>query len=244
MLNVTQIVLYGVMAISMTVIGGIIPLMRHWKDDHLHGFVATSAGLLLTTAFLSIMPETFEHIDPRKGAIVVLVSFLSLFIIEKFVMLHPCEESHCDYHTLGIASYAGMVIHTFFDGVALGTSFMVNGLASVIFFAIMVHKVPSSFSLASILKKAKWPTGRIVFFLIIFGSMIPLGSLVSAYVMQTFGESLIGYGLAISLGTFLYISTSDFLPEVHRHDVHRIKSLFSFLAGVLLGTLSYFFHSH
>jgi len=172
----------------------------------------------------------------------ILLSFLALFVIEKFVMLHPCEESHCDYHTIGIASYVGMVIHTFFDGVALGTSFMVPGLSGIVFLAIMMHKVPSSFSLACILKKAKWPTVRIFLFLALFGSLIPLGASVSSYFLSKMGDVVIGYGLALSLGTFIYISTSDFLPEVHRRDAHRVKSFLSFFAGVFLGCLSAYFH--
>lgn len=237
-----SLVLYGSLSILLTVLGGVIPLLRHWKEDHLHSFVSVSAGLLLSTAFLHLMPETFERVEPQVGSALILLSFLVLFVIEKFVMLHPCEESHCDYHTIGIASYVGMVIHTFFDGVALGTSFLVPGLSGIVFLAIMMHKVPSSFSLACILKKAKWPTPRIFLFLALFGSLIPLGSSLSSYFLSQMGDKVIGYGLALSLGTFIYISTSDFLPEVHRRDSHRIRSLLSFLAGIFLGCLSAFFH--
>lgn len=229
-----EIAFYGPLAILLTILGGVFPLMRHWKEDHLHGLVSLSAGILLATAFLYLMPDALERLEPHRAGLWILASFVSLFILEKFIMLHPCEESHCDYHTVGVTAYAGMLIHTFFDGVALGSAFFVKDLGGMIFVAIMAHKIPSSFSLACILKKAGWSTGRILLFLALFGSMLPLGALASAAVIGHLGTDAIGYALALSLGTFLYISTSDFLPEVHRKNEGRFFNLGLFLMGVVL----------
>lgn len=238
---VAQLTLFGTLAVLLTLGGGAIPLLKTWKEDHLHNFVSFSAGILLGTAFLHLMPDVIGMASPLVIGSCILGSFLTLFILEKFIMLHPCEETHCDYHTMGVAAFVGMMIHTFFDGFALGASLLVSGLGWVVFIAIMIHKIPSSFALASILKKAKWSNARILGFIFIFGLIIPIGALASVTILRSAGESAIGVALALSLGIFLYISTSDFLPEVHRAHDRRFKNLTAFLLGIAVMAFLAFF---
>lgn len=232
-----QLFVIAPLTIILTMAGGVIPLLRRWKEDHLHGFVSFGAGILIATAFLHLLPDALERAQPLEVGYGILGSFLFLFILEKFVMLHPCEETHCNYHTMGWAAYVGMLIHNFFDGLALGAASMVDSLIWVVFLAIMAHKIPSSFSLASILKKAEWSTRRILLFLFIFALTIPLGAIVAQTLLAAIGDRPTGLALALSLGTFIYISTSDFLPEVHRPQKNRLRYLACFLAGLGLMAL-------
>lgn len=233
-LPIGQIILFGSLAVILTFLSGVIPLLKIWKEDHLHTFVSLSAGVLIGTAFLHLMPDAIGKTSPLALGLCILGSFLFLFILEKFIMLHPCEETHCDYHTMGMAAFVGMLIHTFFDGFALGSSLFVSGLGWIVFIAIMTHKIPSSFALASILKKGNWSNQRILLFIFIFGLIIPVGALASVTLLRAIGEEAVGIALALSLGIFLYISTSDFLPEVHRAHDRRFKNLAAFLCGVAL----------
>lgn len=230
--QLTQLLIYSPIAIFLTMMSGVIPLLRQWKEDHLHQFVSFSAGVLLATAFLFLLPDSLKLLDANKVGLFSLISFLFLFILEKFIMLHPCEESHCDYHSMGMAAFCGMMLHTFFDGFALGSTFFIKDLSQFVFFAIMAHKIPSSFALASILKKGKWPTSKIIIFLLIFAMMIPLGAFVSSSILKSLNTTWIGIALALSQGTFLYIATSDFLPEVHRANKTRLMNLTSLLIGI------------
>ncbi len=229
-----QAVIFSAIAIVLTLISGYLPLLSHWKDDHLHGFVSFSAGVLIATAFLHILPEAIQKGSPSEIGGCILFSFLFLFILEKFIMLHPCEETHCDYHTMGLTAFVGMTIHTFFDGFALGASILIPGLGTVVFFAIMAHKIPASFSLASILKKASWSSKKIMLFMFLFSLVIPLGTFAAVEFLHNLDPKFIGRALALSLGTFIYISTSDFLPEVHRAHSRRFKNLSFFLCGIIL----------
>lgn len=232
-----QMLLFSALAVVLTLAGGITPVLRPWKEAHLDGFVSFSAGILLATAFLHLLPDALEKSPAQTVGAAILASFVFLFVLEKFVMLHPCEESHCDYHTIGTAAFVGMSIHTLFDGFALGASFEITGLAPVVFTAIMAHKIPSSFSLASILKKARWSTPRILIFIFMFGFIIPLGTIISHSILQTIGDKGTGIALAASLGTFIYIATSDFLPEVHRAGEGRFVKLAAFGLGIAVMTV-------
>lgn len=229
---------YGIAAVALTLLGGLIPLLRKWHDDHLHTFVSFSAGVLIATAFLHLLPEAMGRATPKTLGFCILASFLFLFILEKFIMIHPCEETHCDYHTMGAAAFVGMFIHTFFDGFVLGTSLFVQKLGAVVFFAIMAHKIPSSFALSSVLVKARWSRKRILFFILLFGLAIPIGAVASTFLLHSIGDQAIGIALALSLGTFLYISTSDFLPEVHRSLERRFNNLAGFFLGIALMSLA------
>jgi len=67
--------------------------------------------------------------------------------------------------------------------------------------------------------------------------MIPVGAfafcLTSGALEETLKHQLIGFALAFSAGTFIFIALSDLLPEVqfHRHD--RVPLFLALLVGVL-----------
>lgn len=234
-MNLThQWIFYGGLSFLIPFFFGIIPLWERWRHHHLHHFVSFSAGVLIATAFLHILPDAIGQASPKKIGVCVLASFLTLFILEKFVMLHACEETHCDYHTVGMAAFLGMSLHTFFDGIALGASLLVPKLAPIVFFAIIIHKIPESFSLASILRKTPWSLRKIFVFIFAFSLIVPIGAATSLKIFDFVGQGFVGIALSLSLGTFIYISTSDFLPEVHRAHSSRMKNLLSFLSGVVV----------
>src|ERR1700689_2309415 len=68
---------------------------------------------------------------------------------------HFGEETHHEEMSHAHASYAallGLVIHTFFDGVAIASGLLVSTwLGGIIFLAIFLHKVPEGFTVASLM---------------------------------------------------------------------------------------------
>lgn len=233
----SSLIIYAALTIIITLITAAVPLIRHWKEEHLHTFVSFSAGVLIATAFVHLLPEAIGQSSPQTIGLCVMGSFLLLFLLEKFVMIHPCEEIHCHYHTLGVAAYVGMLIHTFFDGLSLGSTFSVPGLGKITFFAIMAHHVPATFALTSVLKKTKWSNKKIILFMFLFALTIPLGATASIVLLKIVESGMVGSALALSTGAFLYIATSDFLPEVHRVGDRRFKNLAGFMLGIILMTV-------
>ena len=46
----------------------------------------------------------------------------------------------------------GLIIHTFFDGIAIASGFLVsNALGWIIFFAVFLHKIPEGFTVSSVM---------------------------------------------------------------------------------------------
>ena len=71
----------------------------------------------------------------------IMLGFLGIYVMEKFIMVHPCEEGACDYHKIGVAAYVGIGFHSILDGVAIGAGNMLN-ISLVILLAVTIHKFP------------------------------------------------------------------------------------------------------
>ena len=75
---------------------------------------------------------------------------------------------------------------------------------------------------------------------IAFALMTPLGALLTLSSLQILNTPALGIVTAISVGTFLHISLSDLLPEVHRHLGNRNRNLAAFLVGLLFMGILHF----
>jgi zinc and cadmium transporter len=235
---------YLILIFALTWFVGSIPTWRNWHEMHLHQFISFSAGVLLSTAFIHILPEVFEHADHDRVGFYILAGFLFLFILEKFAMVHPCEEHHCDYHQLGMSAFIGIGLHSFFDGLAMATSLVHPTLAKAVFIAIVVHKMPSSFALASLFKSARWSNRRIHLMLALFSLIIPASTIISIFFLEHLPPSATGIALSFSLGSFLFIATSDFLPQIHQKYSTKIKNFIAFLIGIVIMSLFLVNHHH
>ncbi len=218
--------------ILTTIVSGLIPLFKPWEKKHLRLFISFGAGSLIGAAFIHMIPETIEAIGSAIG-MAVLAGFLILYIIEKFTMLHACEGEDCSFHSIGIVSFIGLSAHNIIDGFVLAASTMLPNLGPIVFAAIVVHKIPASFSLSSILIMGDYTKKQIWLYLIIFSLMLPIGAGAAMLLMNLFGNYELGIAIAVSAGTFIYIATSDLLPEVHRVGEWRHQNLISFLAGIV-----------
>jgi zinc transporter ZupT len=102
-----------------------------------------------------------------------------------------------------------------------------------------MHKAPSAFALASILKLAGKSRQVIGIFLVGVGLSVPLGMWLAYALLKS--EKLpmtAGILLSMSAGTFIYIGACDLLPELHRTDKDKLLRLGAFGVGLLCSFLS------
>jgi zinc transporter ZupT len=105
--------------------------------------------------------------------------------------------------------------------------------------AIAAHKIPAGFSLASVLKLAGYSRKKILLFLTGVSLATPIGILLPFLIVSNLRPTLLaGILLSVSSGTFLYIGACDLLPEVHRHEKHRVSRLCYFSLGILVVIVS------
>ena len=149
-------ILLGLTAAAANVFGGAIIVQRHWERRYLRYFVALGAGFMLATALIEMVPESLE-LRGRSAAFLVLLGYLIIHFFEHTVTphFHFGEETHRDefiHSHKGYSVLLGLIIHTFFDGIAIASGFLVsNWLGWIVFLAIFLHKVPEGFTVSSVM---------------------------------------------------------------------------------------------
>src|ERR1700691_2038914 len=146
----------GLTAAAANILGGLFILHREWSRQYLKYFLALGAGFMLAAAVLEILPESVS-LTGNLAYFLVLVGYFIVHFSEHTLAphFHFGEETHVEHFLpehAGISALLGLSIHTFFDGVAIASGFLVSGwLGGVIFLAIVLHKIPEGFTVASIM---------------------------------------------------------------------------------------------
>jgi zinc and cadmium transporter len=154
---------------------------------------------------------------------------------------HLHDGTGCDVHTMGIAAFVGMSLHTVVDGFALGAASTRPELGLLVFIAILAHKVPNSFSLSAILMAEGHSRAKALAMNAVFALMVPVGVAVYVVLRET-GQvgTFPAFALAASAGTFLHLSLSDILPDLHRRGAPKWRLSASMLAGLaVMGALTF-----
>jgi len=235
--------LLGLTAAAANVFGGAIIVQKHWDRSYLRYFVALGAGFMLATAIVEVFPASLE-LRGKDAAFLVLVGYLIVHFFEHVVTshFHFGEETHQDQfiHThKGYSVLLGLIIHTFFDGIAITAGFLVsNWLGWIIFLAIFLHKIPEGFTVTSVML-ASGRSRRVA-----WGASVLLGAATFAGVlaMAVFRHQ-VSYGLPLSAGVTIYVAASDLVPEVNREPGVKM-ALLVFLGVGFLFLLDRLFHVH
>ncbi len=209
-------ILLGLTAAAANVFGGAIIVQKNWDRSYLKYFVALGAGFMLATAIVEIFPASLE-LRGKSAPLLVLAGYLIVHFFEHTVTphFHFGEETHGDAFVHGHRSYSvlvGLIIHTFFDGIAIASGFIVSSwLGWVIFLAIFLHKIPEGFTIASVMLASGQSRG------IAWGASILLGAstLAGVLTMAIFRHQ-VSFGLPLSAGVTIYVAASDLMPEVNR----------------------------
>jgi ZIP family zinc transporter/zinc and cadmium transporter len=227
-------VLLGLTAAAANLIGGAAIVNRHWDRRYLQYFVALGAGFMLATALLEMLPESLRLAGDAAPLLVLggyfLVHFFEHTLTSHF---HFGEETHTEefiHPRRGYSVLLGLIIHTFFDGIAITSGFLVsNFLGWIIFLAVILHKMPEGFTASSVML-ASGRSRRVA-----WGASAILGAatLVGVLAVSVFKRSFIA-GLPLAAGVTLYVAASDLIPEVNREPDYKMALVVFAGVGLLL----------
>jgi ZIP family zinc transporter/zinc and cadmium transporter len=233
----------GLTAAAANVFGGAIIVHKHWDRSYLKYFVALGAGFMLATALVEVLPTSLA-LSGNRGALFVLVGYLIIHFFEHTVTphFHFGEETHNEQFVHSHKSYSiliGLIIHTFFDGIAIASGFIVsNWLGWIIFLAVFLHKIPEGFTVASIMLASGRSRS------IAWGSSMVLGAATLAGVLtMALFRHQVSYGLPLAAGVTIYVAATDLMPEVN-HEPGVKMALVVFLGVGLLFLLDQLAHVH
>ncbi len=235
--------LLGLTAAAANVFGGAVIVQKNWERSYLRYFVALGAGFMLATSLVEMVPESVV-LRGRSAAFLVLVGYLLIHFFEHTVSphIHFGEETHADEFLdvhKGYSVLLGLVIHTFFDGIAIASGFIVsNWLGWIIFLAVFLHKIPEGFTVSSVMLASGRSRG------IAWGASAILGAATVAGVMtMALFRHEVGAGLPLSAGVTIYVAASDLIPEVNKEPGVRM-ALVVFIGVGILFLLDTFVHVH
>jgi zinc and cadmium transporter len=234
-------ILLGLTAAAADVFGGSIIVQKHWERRYLKYFVALGAGFMLATAVMEMIPESVRLAQSR-APLFILVGYLIVHFFEHTVTphFHFGEETHADefIHThKSFSVLVGLMIHTFFDGIAIASGFLVSSwLGWVIFLAVFLHKIPEGFTVASVMLASGRSRATA------WGSSVLLGAATLAGVLtMSLLAQFLSAGLALSAGVTIYVAASDLMPEVNKEPGVKM-ALVVFLGVALLFILDRLVH--
>src|ERR1700757_5319567 len=139
-------ILLGLTAAAANIFGGAIIVQKHWERAYLRYFVALGAGFMLAVAMVEMVPESIQLRGPQAGFL-ILGGYLLVHFFEHTVTphFHFGEETHAEQFVHAHKGYSvliGLLIHTFFDGIAIAAGFLVSpALGWIIFVAVFLHKI-------------------------------------------------------------------------------------------------------
>ena len=228
--NFVLSLILGLVAALADVLGALILVRRDWEMRYLRYFVALGAGFMLSAVMLEMLPESFRlsfHWTP----LLVLAGYCLIHLVEHALTPHfhfgggTHHHGFVSAHT-GNSVVAGLAAHSLFDGVAIASGFVLSTwLGWVIFIAILLHKVPEGFTVASV-TLASGHSRRAA---LSSAMVVAAATLVGVLVINLF-PGWVRIGLPVASGVAIYVTATDLVPEVNREPGIGMSLLF--FAGV------------
>src|SRR5712691_7523094 len=235
--------LLGLTAAAANVFGFAIIVQRHWERRYLKYFIALGAGFMLATSLVEMLPASLE-LRGKSAAFLVLMGYLIIHFFEHTVTphFHFGEETHADefgHSHRGYSVLLGLTIHTFFDGIAIASGFLVsNWLGWIIFVAVFLHKIPEGFTVASVMLAS----GRSRATAWWASALLGAATMAGVFIMAVFRHQ-VSAGLPLAAGVTIYVAASDLIPEVNKEPGVKM-AIVVFLGVGLMFLLDRFFHAH
>ncbi len=220
------------LAALANVLGGLIIFPSKLHTSYrpvLKYLLAIGAGFMLAVTFFEVLPRTIEIWQKdRAGSSLTIPMLLLLFgyLLTQFFEhtiaphFHLGEEVHTDQLISPASAYTGiggLIIHTFFDGVAIAAATQIDpSVGFLVFLAVLLHKFPEGFTIGSMIVAAGKGTREVLIATSLIGATTILGAVIYYLVGSYVGFS-VGYALPIASGVALYVAASDLIPEVNHH---------------------------
>lgn len=191
--------------------------------------VSLSAGVLLATALLNVLPEAFEsEASPQRLFATLLGGLMFFFLLEKAELYrhghhHEQDEHHhhhgFDRHQAGRGGWSvllGDSIHNFCDGVIIAAAFLTDTrLGVVTSLAIIAHEIPQEVGDYIVLLNAGLSRTRALAYNALSGLSAVAGGVVGYFVVGQW-EALFPYLLVIAASSFIYVAVADLIPQLQQ----------------------------
>lgn len=200
--------------------------------------VAFAAGALLGDAFLHLIPEIAESGDGFNlvASLSVLGGIIIFFSLEKILHWHHAHFPDEDVlHPVAVSNLVGDALHNFVDGAIVAGAFVASThLGVVTAVAVALHEIPQELGDFGILVHSGLRPRKAL----ALNLLSSLAAIIGGMAVLVLGSiaGVEAWLLPFSAGAFVYIASTDLIPELHK-EPEPGKSLLQLLAlssGVLV----------
>jgi zinc and cadmium transporter len=203
--------------------------------------VSLSAGVLLATALLHVLPEAFaqghahvhrigdpvhHHATPATLFATLLGGVLFFWLLEKADLYRRWRQASSggaapltETRLAGrgaVPVLAGDGLHNFCDGVIIAAAFLTTpSLGVVTALAMAAHEIPQEAGDFIVLLEAGYTRARALLWNALSGLAAVVGGVVGYRLMGSF-EGALPYLLVVASSSFLYVAMSDLLPSLQQ----------------------------
>lgn len=193
--------------------------------------VGLSAGLLLGTALLLVLPEASERgIKPQALFVTLLLGLFFFFLLEKAELYrhshhHEGDDARHQHRPGfdadqagrgGFSVLMGNSIHNFCDGAIIAAAFLADmQLGAMTALAVIAHEIPQGVGDYVVLLNAGFSRGRALLYNAL-SSLTAVAGGVAGYFVVGPWHDLFPYLLVVAASSFIYVAVADLLPRLQR----------------------------
>jgi zinc and cadmium transporter len=209
--------------------------------------IAFAAGAMLAAAFFDLIPEALNKegeglfYSNQQILLFTLVGIVFFFFLERFLFFyhhHACPEGEECASTVPTVPLLiiGDMLHNFLDGLTIASTFLISfSLGVVTSLAVFAHEIPHEIGNFGVLLSLGVRRKSVLYLNIFSAFFAFLGAGLGFYFLKAFQE-FIPLLVALAAGNFIYLSSSDLIPQLHQSFEKKLAVSQSavFLLGVMI----------
>jgi zinc transporter ZupT len=231
-------ILNYIILIGLIFSGGLLAFRyQSYSQKYIPLMLTFSGAYIIGITALHLIPETFQDTKINLG-VWLLLGFLGQILIDN--LTSGIEHGHM--HILAKKNVVGKIlfglcIHSFIEGMSLniGINTVHNHEHGQLFWGIILHEIPASFALVSLLLLSGFSNKFTIFSLILYTFMSSFGALVTQ--LFPFSAELSRILMAIIIGTFLHVATAILFEIDNGHKI-KLNRLIAIFLGIFVAILT------
>jgi ZIP family zinc transporter len=210
------------------------------RRRHIGLLGAFAAGVLITTALVDLLPQTFKLASAVAVPIEMIMAFtvagfIFLYVLSQLINAHVFKDgvyTEVKHPLGGLFATSELSVHSFIDGLAIGFGIVANfHIGLIIAVAVICHDFTDGLSTVMVMLNSGNSLKNSMRMLFLDAIAPVFGAIITVFVLVP--QSYLVFLIPFFAGGFLYLGASDLLPTAHeKHPETHVIALC--VAGVLL----------
>ena len=238
-----EALLWGVLASSSLLIGGMVALRFSVSTRALGLVMAFGAGVLISSVSFELVEEAFDTSAGSGGVGLGLFAGAGTFyagdaLLDRFG--GEGRKSSAGHQASGsaLAIVLGIILDGIPESAVLGLTVLDEGTVSIAFLvAVFLSNLPESIAATTGLTRSSWKVSHILGLWVLVAAVCGLASLAGFALLASAEPSTIAFVLAFAGGAILTMLADTMMPEAFEHG-GKLVGLFTTLGFALAFALS------